>query len=160
MIRAATEADVPALLDLVAELAEYEREPEAATGTHEDYLAALFPADGEAAVFAFVAEVDGVVAGMAIWFRTFSTWTGRHGIWLEDLYVRPAHRGLGLGAELMAALAQVCVQQGYPRMEWTVLDWNTAAIEVYSHLGAEAMHEWTTRRLTGAALGELAARAR
>ncbi|MGB7448859.1 MAG: GNAT family N-acetyltransferase [Ornithinimicrobium sp.] len=160
MIRPATEADVPVLLELVAELAQYEREPEAATGTREDYLAALFPAGADPAVFAFVAEVDGTVAGMAIWFRTFSTWTGRHGIWLEDLYVRPAHRGQGLGADLMAELAQECVRRGYPRLEWTVLDWNTAAIEVYTHLGAEAMSEWTTRRLTGRQLNDLAARAR
>jgi len=159
VIRPATEADIPVLLDLVAELAAYEREPDAATGTHQDYLAALFPADGEAAVFALVAEVDGNVAGMAIWFRTFSTWTGRHGVWLEDLYVRAAYRGHGLGAELMAALARVCLDRGYPRLEWTVLDWNTAAIEVYSHLGAEAMDEWTTRRLTGSSLIELAERA-
>lgn len=160
MIRPATEADVPTLLELVSELADYEREPEAATGTHEDYLAALFPDSAEPAVFAFVAEVEGAVVGMAIWFRTFSTWTGRHGIWLEDLYVRASYRGQGLGADLMAALARECLRRGYPRLEWTVLDWNTAAIEVYSHLGAESMSEWTTRRLTGSALGELAARAR
>ena len=160
MIRTATPADVPVLLELVAELAEYEREPEAATGTTADYLAALFPTDAEPAVFAFVAEVEGAVAGMAIWFRTFSTWTGRHGIWLEDLYVRPAYRGHGLGADLMAELARVCLERGYPRLEWTVLDWNTPAIEVYSHLGAQAMEDWTTRRMTGAALRELAARAR
>ncbi len=158
MIRPATEDDVPVLLALVAELAAYEMEPQAATGTRADYVAALFPSDHAPAVTAFVAESDGEVVGMAIWFVTFSTWTARHGLWLEDLYVKPKHRGKGLGADLMSALAQVCKQRGYPRMEWTVLDWNTPAIEVYRHLGAEPMSEWTTQRLTGSALADLAGR--
>ncbi len=158
MIRPATEDDVPVLLELVAELAAYEKKPEAATGTRADYAAALFPKDHSPAVTAFVAESDGKVVGMAIWFVTFSTWTARHGLWLEDLYVKPEHRGKGLGADLMSALAQVCIQRGYPRMEWTVLDWNTPAIEVYRHIGAEPMNEWTTQRLTGSALTDLASR--
>lgn len=158
MIRAATPEDVSVLLELVAELAAYEHEPDAATGTEPDYLQALFPADREPAVNALVAESEGVVVAMAIWFVTFSTWTARHGLWLEDLYVRPSHRGQGIGADLISALAQVCVQRGYPRMEWTVLDWNTAAIEVYHHLGAQPMSEWTTQRLTGSALSDLADR--
>lgn len=158
MIRPATEDDVPVLLALVAELAAYEMEPQAATGTRADYVAALFPKNHAPAVTAFVAESDGEVVGMAIWFVTFSTWTARHGLWLEDLYVKPKHRGKGLGTDLMSALAQVCKQRGYPRMEWTVLDWNTPAIEVYRHLGAEPMSEWTTQRLTGSALADLAGR--
>ncbi|MGB3258829.1 MAG: GNAT family N-acetyltransferase [Ornithinimicrobium sp.] len=158
VIRPATEEDVPALVQLVAELAAYEKEPDAATGTPQDYTAALFPKDREPAVSAFVAEVDGVVVAMAIWFVTFSTWTARHGLWLEDLFVQPDHRGKGLGADLMSALARVCVERGYPRMEWTVLDWNTPAIEVYRHLGAEPMDDWTTQRLTGTALADLARR--
>ncbi len=158
VIRPATADDVPTLLSLVAELAAYEKEPDAATGTEQDYLAALFPRGQDPAVSAFVAEVDGEVVGMAIWFVTFSTWTAQHGAWLEDLFVRPAHRGRGIGRDLMAAIARVCVDRGYPRMEWTVLDWNTPAIEVYHHLGAEAMDQWTTQRLTGAALTQLAGR--
>lgn len=145
------------LLDLVAELAAYEKEPDAATGTAQDYLSALFPTDRDPAVSAFVAEVDEEVVGMAIWFVTFSTWTARHGAWLEDLFVRPEHRGSGIGRELMAEIARVCLDRGYPRMEWTVLDWNTPAIEVYHHLGAEPMSEWTTQRVTGTALAALAA---
>jgi GNAT superfamily N-acetyltransferase len=159
VIRPATPEDLPALLDLVRELAAYEREPEAVTGTLEGYTACLFPADGPPTVWAHVAEEDGAVVGMAVWFLTFSTWTGRHGIWLEDLYVSPGHRGSGLGRGLMAALAGICRERGYPRLEWTVLDWNTPAIEVYRHLGAEPLADWTTHRLTGAALTELGASA-
>lgn len=158
MIRAATPDDIPALIELVAELAAYEKEPDAATATSEHFYAALFPQDRDAAATAFVAEEAGTVVGMAIWFVTFSTWTGRHGLWLEDLYVRPTHRGSGIGAQLMSALAGVCIERGYPRMEWTVLDWNAPAIEVYRYLGAEPMNEWTTQRLTGSALADLAAR--
>jgi GNAT superfamily N-acetyltransferase len=157
VIRPATSRDIPGILDLVRELAAYEREPDAATGTPEDYAAALFPPDRAPTAWAHVAEVDGEVVGIAVWFLTFSTWTGRNGIWLEDLYVSPGHRGRGLGRALMAELARICVERGYPRMEWTVLDWNTPAVEVYRHLGAEPQQEWTTQRLTGAALRELAA---
>lgn len=156
MIRPATPEDLPAILSLVRELAAYEREPDAATGTLDSYTASLFPAQGAPTAWAHVAEVAGEVVGMAVWFLTFSTWTGRNGIWLEDLYVRPDHRGTGLGRDLMAELARICLERGYPRMEWTVLDWNTPAIEVYRHLGAAPMEEWTTHRLTGAALAGLA----
>lgn len=158
MIRPATPDDLPALLDLVLELAAYEKEPESVTATHDHFLQALFPQGRDAQVNAFVAESDGEVVGMAIWFVTFSTWTGRHGLWLEDLYVRPSARGTGIGRDLMSALAGVCQERGYPRMEWTVLDWNTPALEVYRHLGAQPMSEWTSQRLTGSALTDLAAR--
>jgi GNAT superfamily N-acetyltransferase len=159
VIRPATSRDIPGILDLVRELAAYEREPDAATGTPEDYAAALFPPDRAPTAWAHVAEVDGEVVGIAVWFLTFSTWTGRNGIWLEDLYVSPGHRGRGLGRALMAELARICVERGYPRMEWTVLDWNTPAVEVYRHLGAEPQQEWTTQRLTGPALQDLAGHA-
>lgn len=159
MIRAAEPADLPQILDLVRELAAYEREPEAVTGTVESYGSCLFPDGGSPTAWAHVAEVEGQVVGIAVWFLTFSTWTGRNGVWLEDLYVSPAHRGEGLGAALMAALAKVCVERGYPRMEWTVLDWNEPALEVYRYLGAVPMHEWTTQRLTGDALRTLGGRA-
>lgn len=155
MIREATDQDIPAILGLVRELAEYEKEPEAAVGTPDSYRDVLFPENGSPTAWAHVAEVDGQVVGIAVWFLTFSTWTGRNGLWLEDLYVSPAHRGSGIGRQLMATLARVCTDRGYPRMEWTVLDWNTPALEVYRHVGAEPMEDWTTQRLTGEALTAL-----
>ena len=94
---------------------------------------------------------------MALWFRNFSTWRGTHGIYLEDLYVQPAHRGSGLGRELLRTLAETCVQRGYDRLEWAVLDWNTPSIEFYRAAGALPMDEWTTFRLTGDALTGFAA---
>lgn len=159
MIREATEQDIPAILGLVQELAAYEKEPEAAVGTVQDYRRVLFPETGSPSAWAHVAEVDGQVVGIAVWFLTFSTWTGRNGLWLEDLYVSPAHRGSGIGGRLMATLAAICTARGYPRMEWTVLDWNTPALEVYRHVGAEPMAGWTTQRLTGDALSALGASA-
>lgn len=159
MIREATEQDIPAILGLVRELAEYEREPQAAVGTVDSYRAVLFPREGAPTAWAHVAEVDGQVIGLALWFLTFSTWTGRNGMWLEDLYVSPEHRGNGIGRRLMATLARICTERGYPRMEWTVLDWNTPALEVYRHVGARPMQEWTTQRLTGEALAALGATA-
>lgn len=155
MIRAATPDDLPRVLELVRELAAFEREPEAVTGTLASYAACMFPAVGAPSVWAHVAEEDGHVVGTAVWFLTFSTWTGRNGLWLEDLYVRPDHRGRGIGADLMAALAGLCRDRGYPRMEWTVLDWNSDALDVYRHLGAQPLQEWTTQRLSGAALQRL-----
>lgn len=155
MIRPAVPEDLPAILDLVRELAAYEREPDAVTGTVESYTDCLFPSHASPTAWAQVAEVDARIVGIAVWFLTFSTWTGRNGLWLEDLYVTPEHRGSGLGRQLMAALARICLERGYPRMEWTVLDWNTPAIEVYRHLGAEPMADWTTQRLTGANLARL-----
>lgn len=158
MIRPATPEDLPAILRLVRELAGYEREPDAVTGTVEDFTGCLFPEEGPPTAWAHVAEVQGQVVGIAVWFLTFSTWTGRNGLWLEDLYVSPGFRGRGLGRDLMAALARICLDRGYPRMEWTVLDWNTPAQEVYRHLGAEPMAEWTTQRLTGEPLAALGTR--
>ncbi|KAJ1684590.1 hypothetical protein LUZ63_020345 [Rhynchospora breviuscula] len=156
-IRRATPDDVPAIAELVRELADYERALEEATATAEDFTTALF---GEApTAYAHVAEVDGQVVGLALWFLTFSTWTGRNGIWLEDLYVQPAHRGTGAGTALVSALARECVERGYPRLEWTVLDWNEPAIGFYRAIGALAQEEWTTQRVTGEALTGLARRA-
>lgn len=158
MIRAATPDDLEQILELVRELADYEKEPQAAVGTVASYTAAMFPASGNPTVWAHVAELEGEIVGMAIWFLTFSTWTGTNGIWLEDLYVRPQHRGAGLASQLMATLAALCGERGYERMEWTVLDWNTPAKEVYRHLGAKPMQEWRTQRLTGSALVALGGR--
>jgi GNAT superfamily N-acetyltransferase len=106
-----------------------------------------------------VVEIDGEVVGMAIWFLNFSTWLGRHGIYLEDLYVTPGHRGGGHGKALLAHLAQRCVDAGYGRLEWSVLDWNTPAIDFYVGLGSVAMDGWTTHRLAGDALAALARQA-
>lgn len=158
MIRPATADDLEQILQLVRELAEFEEEPDAAVGTLESYTAAMLPPTGSPTVWGHVAEVDGQVVGIAIWFLTFSTWTGKNGVWLEDLYVSPKHRGQGLATKLMAQLAAICVERGYPRMEWTVLDWNTSAQEVYRHLGANAMDDWTTQRLTGDSLTALGSR--
>lgn len=153
MIRAAAHDDVEAIVTLVHELAAYEREPDSCLLTAGQLRAALF--DPAPALFGHVAEVDGEVVGCALWFLNFSTWRGVHGLYLEDLYVRPAHRGAGLGRALLARLAAVCVERGYARLEWSVLDWNAPSIAFYRSLGAESMDGWTTFRLDGSALAEL-----
>ncbi|QKV92629.1 GNAT family N-acetyltransferase [Streptomyces sp. NA02950] len=161
MIRPAKPSDVPAILAMIRELAEYEKAPQEAKATEEQLSAALFGADP--AVFALIAEeVTGEGAetvGFALWFRNFSTWTGTHGVYLEDLYVTPRARGGGHGKALLAELARICVERGYTRFEWSVLDWNAPAIGFYASLGAEPMDEWTVRRLTGEPLRALAAEA-
>ena len=154
MIRAATEHDVGTLLGFVHELAAYERAPDEVVATEELLHAALFGPDAVAT--SIVAEHDGVPVGFALYFWTFSTWLGRRGIWLEDLFVQPAHRGLGLGQELLAELARRCVEAGGGRVEWAVLDWNEPALGFYRRLGATGQDEWTTHRLTGEALTSLA----
>jgi GNAT superfamily N-acetyltransferase len=150
VIREAREADVAAVVGLVHELAEYERSPELCTLTEDQLHAALF--GPEAVARCHVAEVAGEVVGCAVWFRSFSTWRGVPGIYLEDLFVRPAHRGSGLGKALLAQLAAVCAERGYARLEWQVLDWNEPSIGFYHSLGAVPMDEWTTFRLDGEAL--------
>ena len=154
-VSAAGPADGAVLLELVRELAEFEREPAAVVATVADVAAALSGAEPLARAL-LARGPDGEVLGMALWFRTFSTWTGRPGIWLEDLYVRPAARGRGLGRRLVAELAAECVRRGWPRLEWTVLDWNAAALGFYRALGAEPTAEWTTHRVSGDALTALA----
>jgi GNAT superfamily N-acetyltransferase len=157
VIRLAERADVPVLLQLVRELAEYEREPDAVVATEDDLARALFD-DGTATAHVAL-DPAGEVVGFALWYVTFSTWTGRPGMWLEDLFVRPSSRGAGLGTALLQALAGVCVERGYPRFEWWVLDWNEPARGFYRSLGAVAQEEWTTFRVDGDALTALAARA-
>jgi GNAT superfamily N-acetyltransferase len=155
-IRRVRESDVDAVVGLVHELAEYERAPHECHLTAEQLHTALFgPAP---ALFGHVAEVDGAVVGCALWFLNFSTWRGTHGIYLEDLYVRPGARGGGLGKALLTALAEECTARGYSRLEWWVLDWNAPAIGFYKALGAIPMDEWTVYRVTGAALERLGAR--
>jgi len=155
MIRRAAPGDVPEIHALIRDLAEYERSLPHVTGTPEQLRAALF--GPEPAVFAHVAEHDGKVAGFALWFLNFSTWQCQHGIYLEDLYVRPELRGHGYGRRLLTALAVLCVERGYGRLDWSVLDWNEPAIGFYRALGAVGLDEWTTFRLTGRALAQVAA---
>ncbi|MGF3053918.1 N-acetyltransferase family protein [Microbacterium sp. YY-03] len=147
--------DAPALLNHIRELAEYEREPDAVLNTVAAIESTFFGDNPHA--FAHVVERDGSVVGIAIWFLTYSTWTGTHGIWLEDLHVYPSERGRGYGKQLMASIAAVCGERGYRRMEWTVLNWNEPAIGLYRSLGAAPMDEWTTQRLVGDELSALAA---
>jgi len=154
-VRRIQPADVPRVCQLVRDLAAYERAPAAAMMTEEQLHDALF---GErVSLYGHVAEVDAIVVGFAVWFRNFSTWRGRHGIYLEDLFVTPEHRAAGVGKALLAALARECVAQGYPRLEWWVLNWNAPSIAFYRSLGALAMDEWTVFRLTDEALADLAA---
>nr|WP_206038572.1 GNAT family N-acetyltransferase [Rhodococcus sp. 105337] len=141
---------------MIYDLAEYEKARHECTVTTEQIRAALF--GPEPSVFGHVAEeADGTVVGVALWFRNFSTWDGVHGVYLEDLYVRPEHRGAGHGRALLAALAHECVERGYTRLSWSVLNWNEPSIGFYRSLGAVPQDEWTTFRLSGDALRELGA---
>ncbi|MFF5209026.1 GNAT family N-acetyltransferase [Streptosporangium sp. NPDC000396] len=155
MIRPATPDDVPAIIDMIRGLAEYEKALDKVETTAEQLHDALFGATP--AVFCHVATDGERVAGYAIWFVSYSTWLGRHGIYLEDLFVHPGNRGHGYGKELLAELARICVERGYGRFEWSVLDWNTPAIEFYRSLDAAPLDEWVMYRLTGPALEKLAA---
>ncbi|WP_431680435.1 N-acetyltransferase family protein [Kitasatospora sp. KL5] len=155
MIRTALATDVPVIHAMIRELAEYERALDEARATEEQLHDALF---GEhPAVFGLIAEDDatGEPVGFALWFRNFSTWRGTHGIYLEDLYVRPSRRGGGHGRALLAELARICTERGYARLEWSVLDWNEPSIGFYKSLGAVPMDEWTVFRLADDALAEL-----
>ena len=155
-LRPATRADVPLILELIHALAEYEREPDAVEASEDLLQEQLFGAQPGAEVV--IAEADGEAAGFALFFHNFSTWRGRRGLYLEDLFVRPRFRKLGIGRRLMVHLAQLAVQRGCARFEWSVLDWNTPAIDFYRSLGAIGMDEWTVQRLDGEALRALAAR--
>ena len=153
-IRRANKSDVAVILDLIRELAEYEQAPDQVEATTLDLERTLFAEDPR--VFCDLVEVDGLIAGMALWFLNYSTWQGRHGIYLEDLYVRPDFRGKGYGKALLSHLASICVNEGYGRLQWWVLDWNEPAIEFYRSIGAEAMDEWTVFRVSGKELERLA----
>jgi GNAT superfamily N-acetyltransferase len=153
MIRPATPGDVPAILAMIAELADYERAPHEAVATEAQLRSALF--GPTPAVYAHVAVDNDEPVGFALWFLNFSTWRGVHGIYLEDLYVRPGARGGGHGKALLAELARICVERGYARLEWWVLDWNPAR-DFYHAIGAEALTEWVPYRLSGAGLAKLA----
>jgi GNAT superfamily N-acetyltransferase len=153
VIRAATPADVPTILELIHGLAAYEREPDAVEATGPMISTALFGATAVASCH--VAELDGQVVGFALWYVTFSTWKGKPGLWLEDLFVRPEARGRGLGKALLQRLASVCVERGFARFEWWVLDWNVDAQGFYRSIGARPEDEWTVWRLDGTALATL-----
>ena len=156
-IREAVPADVPEILAMIHELADYEKAPHEVVATPGLLRDALF--GPEPGVYALMAEDDetGAVVGFALWFRNFSTWLGRHGVYLEDLYVRPSHRGHGYGKALLQELARIAVERGYGRFEWWVLDWNTPAIDFYRSIDAVPMDEWTVYRVTGEPLRRLAA---
>ncbi|CQR63346.1 GNAT family N-acetyltransferase [Streptomyces leeuwenhoekii] len=156
MIRTATPADVPVLHTLIRELAEYEKALPEARATPDQLHEALF--GPHPAAYAHIAQDDttGTPVGFALWFLNFSTWRGVHGIYLEDLYVRPEARGGGHGKALLTELARICVQRGYGRLEWSVLNWNTPSIAFYESLGARPQDEWTVYRLTDEALTNLA----
>ena len=153
-IRPATPADVPTILRFIRELAAYEREPDAVLATEADLLRDGFGPTPR--FWALIAEHDGAPAGFALYFTSYSTWRGHHGIRLEDIYVTPSLRGKGIGKALLVRLAQIAVEQGCPRLEWDVLEWNAPAIAVYERLGAEILTEWRIMRLSGDALQTLA----
>ncbi|KAA8888313.1 GNAT family N-acetyltransferase [Nocardia colli] len=153
-LRRAVPADVPGLVGLVHDLAEYEKASDECTVTTAQLDTALF--GPEPKVFAHVVEEDGDLVGCAIWFLNFSTWNGVHGIYLEDLYVKPETRGKGYGKALLATLAKEAVDHGYSRLDWAVLTWNKPSIDFYESLGAAAQDAWVGYRLTGEPLGKLA----
>ena len=153
-VRAATLADAPLIHRFIVALAEYEREPDAVESTPEliaEQLAAEPPP-----FECLIAELGGAPAGFAVFFHDYSTWRGKQGLYLEDLYVPEALRGRGVGKALLVALAKIAEERGCARMNWAVLDWNQPAIDFYRSLGAEPLGEWTTFRLSGAALKRLA----
>jgi GNAT superfamily N-acetyltransferase len=155
-IRPATRDDVPTILRFVRELAAFEREPDAVEATEEMLARALFD---EKAAEAVIAERDGAAVGFALFFHNFSTWTGRKGLYLEDLYVTPEARGSGIGRALLQHLARLAVERGCARFEWAVLDWNQPAIDFYTAMGAEMQAEWRIERVAGKALARLAKQA-
>jgi GNAT superfamily N-acetyltransferase len=154
-IRRAEARDVPEILALIRDLAEYERAPREATATAEDLLRDGF--SGAPRFFVELAEWDGRVAGFAFWFFNYSTWQGRPGLYLEDLFVRPAFRGHGIGKALLVHLARLALAEGCGRFQWQVLDWNAPALEFYEALGARRLREWITMRVSGEELARLAA---
>jgi GNAT superfamily N-acetyltransferase len=156
VIRAAVPADVPVILRFVRELAAFEREPDAVLATEAMLAEALFgPAPAAEAV---LADVDGAAVGFALFFHNFSTWEGRRGLYLEDLYVTPEARGRGIGGALLRHLAGLAVDRGCARFEWSVLDWNAGAIALYRSIGAVGQDDWTVQRVAGEALTRMAGR--
>lgn len=153
-IRTATAADVPQILSFIQALATYEREPDAVTATEDDLLRDGFGPNPF--YFCLIAESDGKSAGFALYFFNYSTWLGRPGLYLEDLFVLPESRGLGIGKALLRRVAAIAVEKGCLRLQWEVLDWNTPAIDFYTAMGAEFLDTWRNVRITGDALRKLA----
>ncbi len=155
-IRRAEPTDIDVIEELIRALATYERAEDEVEVTGDDLAQSLFGPNPR--VFCDLVECDeGNVVGFAVWFLNYSTWTGHYGVYLEDLFVQPEFRGRGYGKALLAVLAKECLSNGYTRLQWSALDWNTPAIDFYTSLGAEAMSEWTVYRLAGESLVELAA---
>ena len=152
-IRPALKEEVGIVLQLIHDLAHYEKAPNEVEATEKELLATIFIDNPK--VFCDVVDVDGEIVGMAIWFLNYSTWQGKHGIYLEDLFIKPEYRAHGYGKALLKHLAKICDEKGYGRFQWWVLDWNSPAIEFYRSLGAVAMDEWTVYRVSGNALKEL-----
>ena len=155
VLRRARPGDEDGILECIRALAAYEREPDAVETTAAGLRETLF--GGAPSVFAHVVEKDARIVGIAVWFLNYSTWTGRNGIYLEDLFVEEAERENGYGKALLKALARLCAERGYRRFEWSVLDWNEPSIGFYRSIGAVGMDGWTVQRLDGAALAALAA---
>ena len=152
-IRPAKREEVGEVLQLIQDLATYEKALDRVEASKDNLLNTIFAQ--EPRVFCDLVEVDSQIAGMAIWFLNYSTWQAKHGIYLEDLYIKPEFRAKGYGKALLKHLAQICDKEGYGRLQWWVLDWNSPAIEFYKSLGAEAMDEWTVYRTSGKALKDL-----
>jgi GNAT superfamily N-acetyltransferase len=154
IIREATPADIPQILNFIRALAAYEREPDAVTATEADLLSHGFGPNPF--YFCLIAEHENQPAGFAFYFFNYSTWKGRPGLYLEDLFVQPEFRGLGIGKALLEKVAAIAVEKDCPRLQWEVLDWNTPAIEFYRAMGAEFLDEWRNVRVSGEALRRLA----
>jgi GNAT superfamily N-acetyltransferase len=154
VIRAARIEDTEEILALIYELAVYEKAPDEAKATAGQIKESFFGENPK--VFCEIVEHNGEIAGLAIWFLNYSTWQGLHGIYLEDLFIRPQFRSLGYGKDLLKHLANICKERGYGRFQWWVLDWNTPAIDFYTSLGAKAMDKWTVYRISGKELDDLA----
>jgi GNAT superfamily N-acetyltransferase len=153
-IRAAAQADIPQILAFIRALAIYEREPDAVSATEDDLLKHGFGPNPF--YLCLIAELDGQPAGFALYFFNYSTWEGRPGLYLEDLFVQPEFRGLGIGKALLERIAAIAVENGCPRLQWEVLDGNTPAIDVYRAMGAEFLDAWRNVRVSGDALKRLA----
>ena len=153
-IRLAIPGDIEDIHRLIYELAVYEKAPEQMVATIDQINGSLF--NNQPVAFCHVAEVDGQIVGIALWFLNYSTWLGKPGVYLEDLFVQPEYRGHGIGKGFMKTLAQLCIERGYERFQWWVLDWNEPSIEFYKSFGAVPMDEWTVFRLSGGALKKFA----
>ena len=154
-IRDAVRADLPKILQFIKDLAEYEKAPNEVVLSISDLEQSLFGTNPQ--VYCLIAELENEVTGFAVWHLNYSTWLGKHGIYLEDLYIDPKYRGQGHGKALLRKLAQICVERGYKRLQWWVLDWNQSAINFYKSIGAEPMDQWTVFRVSGSSLEKLAA---